>query len=69
MLYSMDYVYRVKAISLFEDGNPSFIFDFFVMEDLKYDEYFLFENIWRETLLLNKFYKEHLLSMQYAAQN
>jgi hypothetical protein len=45
---------------MFEECNPSFIFDLFVLDDLKFDEFFLFENFWRETLLLNKFYKEFL---------
>ena len=67
MLYCLDYVFRVKACSMFEEGNPSFVFDFFVLDDLKFDEFFLFENIWRETLLLNKFYKDHLQALAYAA--
>jgi hypothetical protein len=67
MLYCLDYVFRVKARSMFEEGNPSLIFDFFVLDDLKFDEFFLFENIWRETLLLNKFYKEFLQAQTFAA--
>jgi len=67
MLYCLDYVFRVKARSMFEDGNPSFIFDFYVLDDIKFDEFFLFENIWRETLLLNKFYKDHLQAVSFAA--
>jgi predicted SAM-dependent methyltransferase len=56
----MDYVFRTKTRAMFEDSIPTYIFDFFVLEDMKFDEFFLFENIWRETLLLNKFYKDHL---------
>lgn len=52
---------------MFEEGNPVFIFDFYVLDDIKFDEFFLFENIWRETLLLNKFYKDHLVAVAFAA--
>ena len=67
MLYCLDYVFRVKARSMFEEGNPAYVFDFFVIDDIKFDEFFLFENFWRETLLLNKFYKDHLVAQAYAA--
>tara|TARA_B110000305_G_C18986366_1_gene424011 strand:+ start:462 stop:611 length:150 start_codon:yes stop_codon:yes gene_type:complete len=32
-----------------------FIFDFFVVDDLKFEQYYLYQNLWRETLLLSHF--------------
>ena len=49
---------------MFEVNQPVYIFDFFKLDDLKFDEFFIFENIWRESLLLNKFYRDHLLATQ-----
>ena len=51
---------------MFEVNQPVYIFDFFKLDDLKFDEFFIFENIWRESLLLNKFYRDHLLATQQA---
>lgn len=31
------------------------VFDFFVVDDQKYEQFYLFENLWRETLLLKHF--------------
>jgi hypothetical protein len=64
MLYAMDYVFRIKTRPIFEEEGETFIFDFFILDDLKFDEFFLYENVWRETLLLNKFYKDHLASVE-----
>ena len=71
MLYCLDYVFRVKAKPIFEDTTPTAaaVFEFFVLDDLKFDEFFLFENIWRETLIMNKFYKDHLQAQVYAVEN
>jgi len=55
-LYCQDYVFRVKTKAVFEDAAPYYIFDFFVLGEQKFDEFFLFENVWRETLLLHKFH-------------
>ena len=68
-LFSVDYVFRVKAESVFDEGNPIMIFDLFVLDDTKFCEFFIFENIWRETLLLNRFYRSHLLAVAQAKEN
>lgn len=31
------------------------IFEIFVVDDSKFDQFYLYQNLWRETLLLNKF--------------
>jgi hypothetical protein len=65
----VDYVFRIKTKAVFEEGGPYYVFDFFVLEDEKFDEYFLFENLWRETLLIHKLYKDHLLAVEHAQEN
>jgi len=65
-IYSMDYVYRLKVKAIFEPNQPFYVFDFFKLDDLKFDEFFIFENIWRESLLLNKFYQDHLYATAQA---
>ena len=62
-LYCVDYVFRIKTKAVFEDGSPYYIFDFYILEDSKFDEYFLFENVWKETLLMHKFYKDYLYQL------
>lgn len=68
-LYCVDYVFRIKTKAVFEEGGPYYIFDFYVLEDQKFDEYFLFENVWRETLLMHKFFKDHLYAIAHAQEN
>lgn len=65
-LYCVDYVFRTKVKAVFEDECPYYIYDFYVLNDHKFDEYFLFENVWRETLLLHKFYKDNLSAIALA---
>ena len=65
-IYSMDYVYRLKVKAIFEPNQPFYVFDFFKLDDLKFDEFFIFENIWRESLLLNKFYQDFLYATAQA---
>ena len=62
----MDYVFRIKAKAVFEDGNPVYIFDFFILTDSKFDEFFLFQNVWKETLLMHKMYKDWLQQVAIA---
>ena len=60
-LFSNQYSYRLKTISLFEPSYPEITFDFyFVGEDLKLKEYKLFDNLWRETLLLSHLYQKEV---------
>ena len=68
-LYCQDYMFRIKTKAVFEDLASYYIFDFYVLGDQKFDEYFMFENIWRETLLMNKFYKDHLLQVLHSQEN
>jgi hypothetical protein len=68
----VDYVFRVKAKAVFdalESSSSYVVMDFFVVEDQKFDEYFMIENLWRETLLLHKFYKDYLLGIVKAQEN
>lgn len=68
-LYCQDYVFRAKTKAVFEDAAPYYVFDFFVLGEQKFDEFFLFENVWRETLLLNKFHQEHVKAVAHAVEN
>lgn len=57
-LFGCSYSYRIKAVSLFDEGFPTKIFDIFLLNDkIKLDEIHLFENLWRETLLLSRLHK------------
>jgi len=48
------YSFRLKTVSLFEPGQPIVCFDIFIVDnDMRFKEYRLFENLWRETLLLH----------------
>ena len=53
-LQDFDYSFRAKTESIFMDKQP-FIFDFFVVDDIKFEQYYLYQNLWRETLLLAHF--------------
>jgi hypothetical protein len=53
-LLNTNYSFRLKTVALFEPGQPTVCFDIFIVEnDMRFKEYRLFENLWRETLLLN----------------
>jgi len=53
-LYNVNYVYRLKTNSVYEHGRV-YIFDVFVgKKDAKLDEFQLFENLWKETLILSQ---------------
>ena len=46
---------------MFDEGYPNKIFDVFLLNDsIKLKEFHLFENIWRETLLLARLHKQGL---------
>ena len=55
-LFNFLYTYRAKTKAIFQGGS-SHIFDFYMLEDQKFDQFYLFQNTWREFLLLN-FFKE-----------
>ena len=53
-LFSTNYAYRLKTSSIFEDGKP-YIFDVFIVHnDIKLAEFDLFNNLWKETLILSQ---------------
>lgn len=53
-LLKSNYSFRLRTLALFEPGQPSVCFDVFIVDnDMRFKEYRLFENLWRETLLLN----------------
>lgn len=52
-MFDLDYAFRIKTYSVFEQSNPEMIFEVFVFpSDKKLQEFNVYENIWRETLLL-----------------
>lgn len=52
-LYKINYVYRLKANAIYEQGRV-YIFDVFIVKhDAKLAEFKLFENLWKETLILS----------------
>ena len=53
-LFSTNYAYRLRTSSIFEDGKP-YIFDVFIVHnDIKLAEFDLFNNLWKETLILSQ---------------
>ena len=53
-LYSINYVYRLKTNAIYEQGRV-YIFDvFIVQQDAKLAEFYLFDNLWKETLILSQ---------------
>lgn len=53
-LLGTNYSFRLRTMALFEPGQPSVCFDVFIVDnDMRFKEYRLFENLWRETLLLH----------------
>jgi hypothetical protein len=53
-LLKTNYSFRLKTLALFEQGQPTVCFDIFIVEnDVRFREFRLFENLWRETLLLH----------------
>eukprot|EP00347_Sterkiella_histriomuscorum_P009457 403341144 len=57
-LFNLWYCFRIKTEAIFEPEKRDYIFDFFILDDSKFDEFYLFKNIWRETLLLNSLTKK-----------
>lgn len=53
-LYNNQYSFRIKTEAVFEENKP-YIFDFFILDDFILEEFFVFKNLWRETILLNSF--------------
>lgn len=53
-LYNLNYTYRVKTEAIFKNKEPYF-FEFFSLNDVIFEQHYLFKNLWRETLLMNHF--------------
>lgn len=53
-LFDLDYAIRAKTEAVFQD-KANYIFDFFIADDQKFEQFYLYQNLWRETLLLNYF--------------
>jgi hypothetical protein len=51
-LFNLIYCYRARTEAVFKNKEPH-IFDFFVVDDNKFEQFYLFQNLWRETLLLD----------------
>lgn len=50
----MNYVYRLKTNAVYEQGRV-YIFDVFIVhQDAKLADFRLFENLWKETLILSQ---------------
>jgi hypothetical protein len=51
-LFNLNYSYRIRTEAVFNNDQVH-IFDFFVVDDMKFEQFYLYQNLWRETLLLN----------------
>ena len=51
---NLTYTYRIKTKSILQNYKVKY-FDIFVANDSNFEQYFLFQNLWRETLLLSYF--------------
>jgi hypothetical protein len=49
----LTYAFKIKTHSVFTPAQDTHIFEIFVLDDNKFEQLFLFKNIWRETLLLS----------------
>mmetsp|Transcript_24299 Transcript_24299/g.30117 ORF Transcript_24299/g.30117 Transcript_24299/m.30117 type:complete len:107 (+) Transcript_24299:971-1291(+) len=53
-LFNVNYVYRLKANAIYEQGH-TYIFDvFIVQQDSKLADFNIFHNLWNETLILSQ---------------
>ena len=51
-LFNLIYCFRARTEAVFQNKVPH-IFDFYVVDDNKFDQFYLYQNLWRETLLLD----------------
>jgi len=63
-VYNLEYSYRIKTQDMFDDEEENKSFDIFILDDWKFEEYFLFSNIWRETLLLRTMDDSNILKVK-----
>ena len=60
-LFNLNYSYRLKTEAIFPVGDQKFFYwDFFFLDDQIFEQHYLFQNLWRETLLLNHFNDERV---------
>ena len=62
-VYNLEYSYRIKTVDMFDINEKQKSFDIFILDDWKFEEYFLFSNIWRETLLLHTMSDDQVLEV------
>lgn len=62
-VYNLEYSYRIKTQDMFSIDEQHRSFDIFILDDWKFEEYFLFSNIWRETLLLNSMDEDQIIKV------
>lgn len=53
-LYNLNYSYRAMTEAIYEN-KQNYFFEFFILNDPIFEQFNLFKNLWRETLLLNYF--------------
>ena len=53
-IFNLNYSYRVKTEAIF-NNRAATIFEFFVLDDPIFDQFYLFDNFWRDTLLMHHF--------------
>lgn len=56
-LFNLNYSYRAKTEAVFQN-KKEYIFDFFMADDQKFEQFYLFPNLWRETLLMHHFLED-----------
>jgi hypothetical protein len=66
-LYNLNYAYRAKTEAIFEEQKVYF-FDYYILNDEYFSQHYLFENLWRETILLHSFDDERVLKVKSFGQ-
>lgn len=57
-LFDINYCFRLLTESIFEAGHREVVFDLFLADsDLKLTHFHIYDNLWRETILLDKLSK------------
>lgn len=53
-LYNLNYTYRIRTEAIFDNKKANY-FDLYFVNDKMFDQFKLYENLWRETLLMHNF--------------
>lgn len=64
-MFNLNYSYRLKTESIYNNSKEDKLlyWDFFFIDDMIFAQHYLFQNLWRETLLLNHFNDERVLKV------